>query len=174
MRIWTSILWRQNTVAQFIATRQILGLCKGAVRRPRARVPMRWWEQTEIDWKGDREKAAAKEEEAAEAAEPELTGSDLETKADTPEGTACGTREEASLGASGSSGSGWRINFSSGDIKQEQRSIFKSNKEQSLESNIFAALVLEHHRPIMSKLWGLGDQTYRQTENPNQPKPPLY
>ena len=76
VRIWTSILQRQNTVAQFIATRTILDLCKGAVRRTGARVPRRWWEQTRIDWKGVREKAAATEEEAAEAAEPELTGSD--------------------------------------------------------------------------------------------------
>ena len=43
MRIRTSILRRQNTVAQFIATRPILGLCEGAVRRPGARVPRRWW-----------------------------------------------------------------------------------------------------------------------------------
>ena len=42
VRIWTSILRRQNTVAQFIATRLILGLCEGAVRRPGARVPRRW------------------------------------------------------------------------------------------------------------------------------------
>ena len=105
--IWTSILRRQNMVAQFIATRSILGLCEGAVRRPGARVPRRWWEQTGIDWKGAREKAAAKEEEAAEAAEPELTGSDSEPKADTPEGTVCGTAEEASLGASSSSGEEW-------------------------------------------------------------------
>ena len=42
--IWTSILRRQNTVAQFIATQPILDLCEGAVRRPGARVPRRWWE----------------------------------------------------------------------------------------------------------------------------------
>ena len=77
LRIWTLILRRQNTVTQFIATRPILGLCEVAVRRPGTRVPRRWWEQTGIDWKAARETAAAKEEdEAAEAAEPELTGSD--------------------------------------------------------------------------------------------------
>ena len=43
-QIWTSILRRQNTVAQFFATRTILDLCKGAVRRQVARVPRRWWE----------------------------------------------------------------------------------------------------------------------------------
>ena len=68
VRIRTSILWRQNRVAQFIATRPILDLCKGAVRRPGARVPRRWWEKTGINWKGAREKAAATEE----AAEPAL------------------------------------------------------------------------------------------------------
>ena len=31
VRIWTSILRRQNTVAQFIVTRTILGLCEGAI-----------------------------------------------------------------------------------------------------------------------------------------------
>ena len=108
VRIRTSILQRQNTVAQFIGTRPILGLCEVVVRRPGTRVPRRWWEQTGIDWKAAREKAAAKEEdEAAEAAEPELTGSDSEPEADTPGGTAGGTGEEASLGASGSSGAEW-------------------------------------------------------------------
>ena len=79
VQIRTSILRRQNTVAQFIVTRPILDLCEGAVRRPGARVPRRWWEQTGIDWKGAREKAAA----AEEAAEPALTGSEYE--ADTPD-----------------------------------------------------------------------------------------
>ena len=108
MRIRTSILRRQNTVAQFIATWPILGLCEVAVTRPRSRVPRRRWEQTGIDWKAAREKAAAKEEgEAAEAVEPELTSSDSEPESDTPGGTAGGTGEEASLGASGSSGEEW-------------------------------------------------------------------
>ena len=77
MLIRTSILRRQNTVAQFISTRRIMGLCEVAVRQPGTQVPRRWWEQTGIDWKAAREKAAAKEEEeAAEAVEPELTGSE--------------------------------------------------------------------------------------------------
>ena len=107
VRTRTSILRRQNTVAQFIATRPILDLCGGEVRRLGARVPRRWWEQTWIDWKGAREKAAATEEEAAEASEPALTGLDSDYEADTPDGTASGTGEEVSLGASGSSGSEW-------------------------------------------------------------------
>ena len=70
VRIRTSILRMQNTVSQFIATRPIMDLCKGSVRRPGARFPRRWWEQTGIDWKGAKEKAAATEE----AAETALTG----------------------------------------------------------------------------------------------------
>ena len=121
VRIWTSILWRQNTVVQFIATWAILGLCEMAVRRPGAQVPMRWWEQTGIDWKAAREKSLAKEEdEAAEAAEPELTGSDSEPEADTPGGNVGDTGEEASLGERGSSGVGRRINSSGGDLKHDQ------------------------------------------------------
>ena len=54
VQIRISILWRQNTVAQFIVTRPILDLCKGKVSRPGARVPRRWREQTGIDWKGAR------------------------------------------------------------------------------------------------------------------------
>ena len=93
--------------AQFIATRPILDLCEGAVRRPGAQVPRRWWEQTGIDWKGAREKAAATEEESTEAAEPALTGLDLESEADTPDGITSGTGEEASLEVSSSSGTEW-------------------------------------------------------------------
>ena len=63
--IQTSILRRQNTVAQFIATRPILDLCEQATRRPGPQVSRRWWEKTGIDLKGAREKAAAA------AAEPE-------------------------------------------------------------------------------------------------------
>ena len=61
VRVRTSILRRQNMVAQFIATRPILGLCEVAERRRGTRVPRRWWEQTGIDWKSAREKAAAQE-----------------------------------------------------------------------------------------------------------------
>ena len=54
VRIRTLILRRQNTVAQFIATRTILGLCEVAERRPGTRVPRRWWEQAGINWKAAR------------------------------------------------------------------------------------------------------------------------
>ena len=43
VRSRTSVLWRKNTVAQFIATRPILGLCEVSERRRGTRVPYRWW-----------------------------------------------------------------------------------------------------------------------------------
>ena len=77
-----------------------------AERRRGKRVPRRWWEQTGIDWKSAREKAEAQEGE--NKAEPELKGSESDMEPDTtPGGNAGGTREEASLGASGSSGAEW-------------------------------------------------------------------
>ena len=41
---------RQNTVAQYIATRPLLDLCKEDRAREGTRVPLRWWNQTGIDW----------------------------------------------------------------------------------------------------------------------------
>ena len=38
-------LKRNNTVAQYIATRPILDLCEETVRRPGVWVARRWWEQ---------------------------------------------------------------------------------------------------------------------------------
>ena len=40
----TSINRRQNTVAQYIATRLLLELCEGTTQRGGARVKMRWWD----------------------------------------------------------------------------------------------------------------------------------
>ena len=87
VRIRTSILRRQNTVTQFIAMRPILDLCEKSVRRPGARVPRRWWEQTGINWKGARERAEA----AEEAAKPALTDTNSESEADATQRT--GPRE---------------------------------------------------------------------------------
>ena len=55
--VHTSIRRRQNTVKQYIATRPLLDLCKGATQREGARVTLRWWDQSGIDW----EKSKAKE-----------------------------------------------------------------------------------------------------------------
>ena len=42
---------RQNTVAQYIATRPILNLCERATQRVGTRVSWRWWDQEVIDLK---------------------------------------------------------------------------------------------------------------------------
>ena len=114
LRARTSVLRRQNTVAQFIATRPILGLCEVVERRRGTRVPQRWWEQSGIDWKLSREKvekaAAAAEQAGANAEETETPGSGAEAESEpspTPGWTAGGTGEEASLGVSGSSWAEW-------------------------------------------------------------------
>ena len=63
------------------------------------------------------------------------------------------------------SGAGQRIDLSGKNPKNhDQSSYFKSIKGQSLDFNKAAALGLELHHPIMSKLWGLGDQNYIHTD----------
>ena len=90
--IRTSILKRQNTVAQYIATRPLLDLCVGARAREGAKVTLRWREQAGIDW----EKAKAKGTETEMTAGME-TGTDTEGEEE---------REDESR-ASGSSGAEW-------------------------------------------------------------------
>ena len=89
-------LRRHNTVAQFIATRPILGLCEVAERRRGTRVPQRWWEQSGIDWSPAREKAAEAAEQAGENAvetETPVLGAEAESEpAPTPGWTVGGTR----------------------------------------------------------------------------------
>ena len=51
-------IWiRQNTVAQFIATKSILYLCEETKREPGAWMGMQWWKKAGIYLKGAREKA---------------------------------------------------------------------------------------------------------------------
>ena len=50
---------RQNTVEQYIATRPIMNLCDRSVRRPGARVSLRWWEQAGLDLEGGKKRTAA-------------------------------------------------------------------------------------------------------------------
>ena len=53
-------IWiRQNTVAQFIATKSILYLCEETKREPGAWMGMQWWKKAGIYLKGAREKTAA-------------------------------------------------------------------------------------------------------------------
>ena len=49
--VQTSIKRRQNTVAEYIATRPLLDLCEGEKQREGAQITMRWWDQTGIDWR---------------------------------------------------------------------------------------------------------------------------
>ena len=98
MGIQTSITRRQNTVAQYIATRPILDLCEQATRRPGARVYRRWWDQAGIDLEGARKQAAVSVTRLETESEEESTGE--------PTGDAGGGEEE-SQGASGSSGAEW-------------------------------------------------------------------
>ena len=125
--VWirTSILRRHNTVAQFIVTRPILDLCEKATRRPGARVSQRWLEQTGIDWKGAQERAEAV------VAEP---GTDSKSEY-AMDGDVGGTGEEASLGASGSSGAGQRMTktltfIGQGATAGTKRSNYKINRDR--------------------------------------------
>ena len=90
--IRTSIQRRQNTVVQYIATRPLLDLWEGVRPREGARVTLRWWEQSGIDW--EKAKAMGTEAETTSGAE---TGTDTEGEEE---------REEESR-ASGSSGAEW-------------------------------------------------------------------
>ena len=88
--IRTSIMKRQNTVAQYIATRTLLDLCEGARAREGAKVPLRWWDQAGIHW----EMAKAK---GVETDRTDGTGTDTE-----------GEEEwEDEIRGSGSSGAEW-------------------------------------------------------------------
>ena len=71
--IRTSIQRRQNTVAQYISTRLLLDLCKGARPREGVRVTLRWWEQSGFDW--GKAKAKGTETESTSGSE---SGTDTE------------------------------------------------------------------------------------------------
>ena len=106
VRARTSVLRRQNTVAQFVATRPILVICKETEQLGGTRVPQRWWEQPGIDWSLAQEK-----NERAEATGETNTKTTAGTTTATAETEKSGsekvTGEEASLGASSSSGAEW-------------------------------------------------------------------
>ena len=53
----TYVYYHQNKVAQYIATRPIMGLCLATKRRPGIRVAMRWWEKEVWDLEGMRTEA---------------------------------------------------------------------------------------------------------------------
>ena len=89
-----SIADRQNTVAQYIATRPLLDLCKGARARDGAKVPMRWWNQADIDWETEKSKGVETDSTSG-------SGTDTDGEEEREE-----EQEDASR-ASGSSGAEW-------------------------------------------------------------------
>ena len=66
-----SINRRQNAVTHYIAMQPLLDLCEGVTQREGARVTLRWWDQTGIDW----EKLKVRKEETELASE---SGTDME------------------------------------------------------------------------------------------------
>ena len=62
---------RQNTVAQYIATQPILGLCERFIQRPGARMSWQCWEQDGIDLEGEKKRASAS---AADSKREDLIG----------------------------------------------------------------------------------------------------
>ena len=69
-------------------------------------VPQRWWEQPRIDWRLAREQNE-RAEAAGETYTEETAGTTTATTETETSGSEKGTGEEASLGASGSSGVEW-------------------------------------------------------------------
>ena len=88
--IRTSINIRQNTVAQYIATRPLMDLCERTTHIGGARVTMRWWDQKGIDWGKSKSRGVDTESE-----------SELETDMEEEEA------RNSDSGASGSSGEEW-------------------------------------------------------------------
>ena len=86
--IRASITNRQNTVAQYIATRPHLDLCEGTKQRGGVRMTRRWWYQKGVDW---------------ETAKARVAEKDSESEIDTEEEEA----RSISSGVSGSSGAEW-------------------------------------------------------------------
>ena len=63
--IRTSITNRQNTVAQYIATRPLLGLCIGTKQIEGVRVSRRRWDQKGVDWETSKERVAETDSESS-------------------------------------------------------------------------------------------------------------
>ena len=79
---------------QYIATRPLLDLCEAAQAREGTRVPLRWWNQTVIDWE-----AAKARGEGGETDSTSRSGSSTDGGGKRNE-----EREEEESKASGSSG----------------------------------------------------------------------
>ena len=94
--IGKSISNRQNMVAQYIATRPLLDLCEKARAMEGARVPMRWWNQTGIDWEAAKTKGGGGETDSTSR-----SGSSTDREEERKE------EKEDEIKASGSSGEEW-------------------------------------------------------------------
>ena len=94
--IGKSIANRQNTVAQYIATRPLLDLCEEARAREGTRVPLQWWNQTGIDWEAAKARGGGGETDSTSRSGSSTDGEEDRNK----------EREEESK-ASGSSGAEW-------------------------------------------------------------------
>ena len=79
---------------------------EGTERQGGTRVPQRWWEQPGIDWRLAREKNE-RAEAAGETYTKATAGTTMAATETETSGSEKGTGEEASLGASGSSGAEW-------------------------------------------------------------------
>ena len=91
-----SIANRQNRVPQYIATRPLLELCEEARAREGTRVPLRWWNQTGIDWEAAKERGGGGETDSTSRSGSSTDGEEVRNE----------EREEESK-ASGSSGAEW-------------------------------------------------------------------
>ena len=91
-----SIANRQNTVAQYIATRPLLDLCEEARAREGTRVPLRWWNQTGINWEAEKARGGGGETDSISRSGSSTDGEEVRNE----------EREEESK-ASGLSGAEW-------------------------------------------------------------------
>ena len=105
--IRTSIINRQNTVAQYIATRPLLDLCEGTKQIGGARVSMRLCEQKGIYW---------------EKAKPRVAETDSESETDKEEEEA----QSTASGGRGSSGAEWSgASVDQWDVKKNSKILHK-------------------------------------------------
>ena len=81
-------------------------LCKGTEQQGGTRDPQRWWEQPGIDWRLAREQNE-RTEASGEKCMKATAGTTTEKTETETSGSEKGAGEEASLGASGSSGAEW-------------------------------------------------------------------
>ena len=94
-----SITNRQNTVAEYIATRPLLEICERTTQRGGERVSRRLWDQKGIDWEMAKARAADTDSESASESDAEVeVQSELEEKEE---------ERSKSSGVSGSSGAEW-------------------------------------------------------------------